>query len=340
MPDFLSDDQAASLIDQATIPAEDPPSVLLRSQERASEDTSPVDGGGNQAGESGAAEEPDEAAAAEAESETAEEEAQPQEAPRVAPRYWTAAERELFGKLTPEVQDALIAQEGKRETIVQRARQESQAARQAAEAERTEFNKRVAALDTMLPQALASFQSRWSHVDWTTLSDQVGGEAALKLRAQYENERDQLQRLNTAQRDAMAEAERQFIKGESEALKTVAPDLADQAEGQTRRAELGRFLVAEGFPADRIRLLSAKEASIAYDAMRWREAEKRAREPKPKPAPQAPAQKQTPAGVRPSAATTQRNPQSARLQSLERKHRLSIAEATELQNLRSGARAP
>lgn len=230
---------------------------------------------------------------------------------RNPPPHWNAAERELFGKLTPEVQDALLAQEGKRETVVQRVRQESQAARQAAEFERTALNQRVQALDVLLPQALSTFQGRWADIDWTNVTDQLGAEGAFKLRAQFDAEREQLQRLGAIRQQAMSDAHRQFVAAEAEALRTVAPDLADATEGKVRREALGKFLIEEGFPSDRIALMNAKEASIAYDAMRWREAQKRAAAPKTKPALAAPAPRLAPAGVRPSAAAGQRSPQSA-----------------------------
>lgn len=315
----LSVDQAVSLLDsqspqptEAQETAETPQVAAAETEQPAREETSATEQ---------AAEETEEQAAA--------------SEPRNPPSHWNAEERAIFAKQPPEVQDAILAQEGKREGATQKAKQEAAAARQAAEAERAAFNLRTQAIDAFLPQAVQTFQSRWSGVDWTTLADQVGGEQALKFRAQFEAERDQIQRLQSEQKRTQEEQHRQFVASESEKLKTEAPDLVDAKEGRTRMQALGNFLVSEGFPPERISLMSAKEAAIAYDAMRWREAQKRAAAQPKKPAPAVAQQGQkAPAGVRPSAASSQRSPQSARLQTLERKSRLSIAEATELQNLR------
>jgi|SRR5579871_1427800 len=326
MADFLSVDGAAALLDQQANPAPEASAEVALEQPKPEAEQ-----------QNAAPEGADLTAPGEAENE--EQAPAETEPPRAPPQHWNAAERELFSKLAPDVQDALLAQEGKRESVVQKAKQDAQAAKQAADQERLAINQRVQALDAILPQALSTFQSRWQNVEWATLPDQVGAEAAFKLRAQFDAEREQVARLTQAQRDAMAEAQRQFVQSESEALKTVAPDLVDAKEGQQRRAHLGQFLIEEGFPRDRIALMSAKEAAIAYDAMRWRSAQKAAAAAKTKPAQVAPTPRQTAAAVRPSATTTTRNPQSARIQALMAKPRLSIAEATELQNLRSGTAA-
>jgi hypothetical protein len=73
---------------------------------------------------------------------------------------------------------------------------------------------------------------------------------------------------------------------------------------------LTQFLVSEGFPSERLSMMSAKEASIAYDAMRWRQAEAKARATQ-KPAAQRRENGRTPAAaVRPTAAQPPRTPQS------------------------------
>jgi len=79
---------------------------------------------------------------------------------------------------------------------------------------------------------------------------------------------------------------RHFVKSESENLRTEAPDLIDPKDGRARMSALSSFLVGQGFPPERLALMSAREAAIAYDAMRWREAQARARaQPQAKPAP-------------------------------------------------------
>lgn len=261
---------------------------------------------------------------------------------RNPPSHWNAEEREAFATLPPNVQDAVLAQEGKRESVLQRAKQEAAEARQKADAERAEVQKRVQFLDQVVPAAMQTFQSRWAGVDWAKLPAEIGAEQTLTLRAQFDAEREQIVTLRAEHQRAEDDRQNEFVIREREVLKTVSPELADAAKGDERKLALRNFLVSEGFPGERLNIMSAKEAAIAYDAMRWREAQKRAAAPKPpipKPAIVAAQPAKTPAGVRPSAATTTRSPQSARLQALMSKPKLTINEATELQNLKGAAQS-
>lgn len=220
---------------------------------------------------------------------------------RQPPPRWNAEEREAFAKMPAEVQDVLLAQEGKREAAVQKQKEE--ATKQAAE-----FQKRAALLDQMLPAAIQTFSDKWANVNWATLPDQVGGEQAFKLKAQYEAERDQLAKLSAEHQKAQEEDFRKFVATEAEKLKTVAPDLVDEKQGPARKQELGKFLLGLGFPADRIQYMSADEASIAYDAMRWREAQAKAKTlaqaPKPSAQPAKPTVKPTAAAPAQNSTTT------------------------------------
>jgi hypothetical protein len=199
------------------------------------------------------------------------------EAPRTPPSHWNAEERASFAKAPPELQDAILAQEGKREAVLKRHKDDALEARRAAEAERGEVEKRVAFLDHILPAAAQTFQTRWAGIDWSRLPDEVGADQAFKLKAQFDGEREQMGRLLAERERAQTEQHRHFVATETEKLKTEAPDLADPKEGRARAAALGSFLTGEGFPATRISLMSAKEAAIAYDAMRWRQAQAKAK---------------------------------------------------------------
>ncbi len=224
------------------------------------------------------------------------------QSPRNPPPHWNAEERAVFAKAPPELQDAILAQEGKRETVLQRQKQEAAQARQQAEAERAEVQNRVQYLDALLPHAMQTFQTRWAGIDWSRLPDEVGADQAFKLKAEFDNEVAQIQRLSAEQNRAESDRHRAFVARETEKLRTEVPDLVDPKEGRQRVAALGTFLVREGFPPDRLALMSAKEAAIAYDAMRWRQAEAAAKNKVNKPAQPAPR-----ATVRPTAAQSARS---------------------------------
>ncbi len=192
------------------------------------------------------------------------------------PRWWNKDAKARFASLPPELQAVVFAQEENRERVVQKAKHDAAEAKKLADAHAQEMSQRLALLDRLAPDAAQLFAGRWANVDWSRLPDQVGAEEAFKLKAQYEKERDTLQALGAMQQAAQAESFRNFVATESEKLKTVAPDLADEAQGPTRKQELGRFLLQQGFAPERIQYMSADEAAIAYDAMRWRQAQSKA----------------------------------------------------------------
>lgn len=192
------------------------------------------------------------------------------------PRWWNKDAKQRFASLPPELQAVVHQQEENRERVVQKARQDAAEARKLAEAHTAEMGQRLQLLDRLAPDAAQLFAGRWANVDWSRLPDQVGAEEAFKLKAQYEKERDTMRALNAVQQAAQEESFRNFVATESEKLRTVAPELADEKEGASRKQELGRFLLAQGFAPDRIQYMSADEAAIAYDAMRWRQAQSKA----------------------------------------------------------------
>ena len=199
-------------------------------------------------------------------------------APRLdPPRWWNKQAKERFASLPPELQAVVFAQEDTRERVVQKAKQDAAEAKKHADAHTAELGQRLAMLDRLFPEAAQMFQGRWANVDWSTLPDKVGAEEAFKLKAQYERERDTLQALHALKHQAQEDSFRTFVATESEKLKSIAPDLTDETNGSARKQELGRFLLGLGFPAERIQYLSADEAAIAYDAMRWRQAQSKAK---------------------------------------------------------------
>ena len=222
-----------------------------------------------------------------------------------APASWDEQAKARFAELPADIQALIASRESQHENALSSARSEAENAKRDVESRvSTEIGTLKAALDKLIPEATKTFKSRWADIDWTTLSEKVGTDEAFKLKAQFEKERDQLQQLETAQKAADDRAYSDFVKAESVKLKAVAPDLADAEKGQGRREALGRFLTSNGYTADQIRFMTAHDASIAYDAMRWREAETKARAAaKAKPAPK------TAAPAKPSALPAARTAQ-------------------------------
>lgn len=215
------------------------------------------------------------------------------------PRWWSKERKDRFRELPPDLQAVVFEQEETRERVVAKAKQESAEAKKTAETQAAKLAQQANILDQLIPHAFKTFQDRWANVDWTKVAQQVDPAEYNRLRAQHEQEQQTVRALAENQRVLQGRQFEEFVKAEAAKLPTIAPDLVDAKLGLARRESLGKFLVERGFAADRINAMSAEEASIAYDAMRWRQAQAKATtlsKTKPAPAPSA--------AVRPTAART------------------------------------
>lgn len=218
------------------------------------------------------------------------------------PRYWSKDAKEAFSKLPPDLQAVVLAQEGPREAAAAKAKAEAAAQVQQADAEIAKVTKLAEGLAAFLPQAVETFQSRWgSDPDWLAYATEHGAEAMTLAKAQHDAELGQLQKLSAAKQEAETQAHVAFVKAEAARLVDIAPDLTDPEKGGERRQAVAKYMVEKGVDPDSIKYISAAEMSIAYDAMRWRDAQATLKAAPPKK-PTAPAPK---APVRPAAAAPQ-----------------------------------
>ena len=256
-------------------------------------------------------------------------EAEPAVTAVTAPTWWNAEAKAKFAALPPELQAVVMDQEGKREQVTQRAKQEAAEARKKAEAEANAITPLKQALDQLLPRANQIFSSRWANVDWAAWAD-TDPQAAFKGRAQFEAEQAELGRLHQAHQIAHAEDRKKFVETEEAKLKEIAPELSDPEKGPARRQAIGKFMLERGATPDELMNVDARLLSLADDALKYRELKaEMAKAVKQSAAPKLPANPT----VRPTAAAPSRSP-NARLDTLNRKRTLSIDEAVELQTLR------
>src|SRR5580704_13853014 len=120
----LSIDQAVDLIgrgNEEQVKPDEPASV-------ASEDAPRMSAADDSVAAEESAEVPAEGVGDAPEESAAEEDASA-EAPRNPPSHWNAEERAIFAKATPELQDAILAQEGKREAVLKRHKDDALEAR-------------------------------------------------------------------------------------------------------------------------------------------------------------------------------------------------------------------
>jgi hypothetical protein len=255
-------------------------------------------------------EEPVEAAVEAPEAEQSAEEApEATEAPEEArapavepPHYWPADKKARFAELPADLQELVAEQERGRVAAVNRAQQEAVEAGKAAVRQVEDLSGRLASVaeqaQTHHARVVPELGMTWEQVDWPAWFEQ-DPQTAATFRAKYDVEREQLQRVQAAKREADALTLKAHREREN-ALLAAHPDFADEAERPKRIEATLRHLVEQrGIPQDRIPYLTAEEISIAHDAMRWREAQAKAQALKSAPKQPAPAAKPP---VKPAAA--------------------------------------
>lgn len=236
------------------------------------------------------------------------EETEAEDEPVVAaepPKYWSKDAKEAFGKLPPDLQAVVLAQEGPREEAAAKAKAEAAERIKAADAEMSKVSQLAEQLGEFLPRAVQKFASQWgADPDWVAYAQEHGAEAMTIAKAQYDADAADLLKLQRATEQAQAEAQTAYVKAEFAKLAEIAPELADPTEGLTRRQEITKYLVAQGVDPEGVRNISATEMLLAQKAMKWDAAQAAARAaPKPKPAPPPKA------AVRPSPAQGQSSAQ-------------------------------
>lgn len=233
-----------------------------------------------------------------------------------APHYWPADKKAEFARLPADLQALVAEQEAGRVAAVNKDQQAAVLARKAAEAEAQRLQPFVDKLAQVADMAEAQHNRvipelgmTWEQVDWAQWF-QADRATAAAFHAQYEAEQRELQRVQSAKQDAESEARQQFLRAEMSRLPELVPDLAGE-DGPKRKAELGSYLTSVGYSQDELARFGAKDLAVAYDAMRFRQAQANAQVLKATP--QKPVVASRP--IRPAAAST--NSASTRLQELE-----------------------
>lgn len=276
--EVLSVDAAVSLIQGAPVEQEEqaqqaPVEAAVEAEEQP-EETIP-EGDAGEADEPGDSEDEDEVPQAAAD-------------PVDPPQWWSKEAKERFAQLPPELQAEVIAQEGKREEVVSKAKAEARREAEAASQRIKEVEQLAQGLQEFLPRAVEAFRSKWEDVDWAAWAEQ-DPEAAFKGKLQFEQEQKLLGDTARAAAQANQIKHQEFLKAEYTKLQEVAPDLYGSDEPVVqRRKEVGEFLLSRGVSAEALGMITAEELSIAYDAMRWREHQAKAKQAAANPKPIAP----------------------------------------------------
>lgn len=224
--------------------------------------------------------------------------------PIAPPIHFDAEAKEKFAKLPRDMQEIVSAQVTQSMKHADRITTEASEAKKAYETGLTAYK---AKLDQVLPQAEAVFGDKWANVDWVAISRNDPG-LYVELQAEYAAEMQHMQALQEAKRVADKVAEKQYFEAEKEKLKTLAPELADPEKGRSVWESLTGYLQQEGAPVDAISRMGALEARIALKAMKWDQANAKAKSaaaaPKQQAAQQAAQPVKAKATVRPAASAT------------------------------------
>lgn len=232
-----------------------------------------------------------------------------------APHWWTAEQKAEWSEMSPKHQAIVLEQEQNRERAVSKAKQEAAEARKKAEQDSAGLGQYRQAVEQALQSASQTFKSKWEGVDWAAWAEQ-DPVAAFQGKALYDKEATELQQLDVARQATETLTHKRHLETESAKLADVAPDLVDPEKGSARREEVGRFLIQSGIEADQLKWISATEMGLAYDAMRYRQLQQKAKAELTKPkTPQI-----APKPVAPAAAAQTTSTQS-RLSELEARAR-------------------
>lgn len=268
----LSIDQAIGLLTQDAAPEpQEAPELAPEPQEQEAEPATTGDD----------AVEPEEAG----DSEDVESDGEAEAEPMNAPQWWDAEAKAKFAALTPDLQAIVRAQEDKREAVVARAKQEAAEYRKQADSEVQGVRALADQLGEFVPQAVETFKTRWDDVDWQAWSQRIQSEsdpeaatrdlaAFNSARLAYEEQKAQVEKLQSARIEAEQMAHQAFMREQAEELTRLAPELAKNPE--TLNA-IGKYLVEQGIPADQLRMISANEAVIAHKAWLYDQAQAKAK---------------------------------------------------------------
>lgn len=243
------------------------------------------------------------------------EDAEPAEPAISAPEFWSAEEKALFAKASPDVQLLVAAKTKEAEKRVYEAKEEAASARK----EASIIGDVRQAIDQSLERAESIFRGRWDGVDFVEWA-KTDPQEAFAAKLEFDQEQQQLNELRTAQAATETEEHRQFLRAEHGKLKDAGHVLADPDKGREAKKALIEYATEQGYdPAD-LRWAGAKELTTLHKAMLYDKAQSRLAQ---KPAKQPPTEKK-PAPVRPAGPP----PSRRETQTRQRKSALGRAYAT------------
>ena len=214
------------------------------------------------------------------------------------PHFWTAEEKAAFAKLTPEVQQIVVAKDKANQALVTKAQQERAEAVKAAEAVKLD----AARIEQTLELARQKFD-RWRGYDWAKVARE-DPDRYVADKAAYDVELQTAQQLYQAKQQVEAKQQQAFYAEQEAKLAEYVPELADAKTGIAKRQELAQWLLDQGADPDDLANITAWQTKIAWEAMRMSRVSKSA------PTATKPA---APKPVKPATVTPSQSPLKTQL---------------------------
>lgn len=204
------------------------------------------------------------------------EEDAPETASVEAPWSWEAEDKAAFAKLSPEDQQRVLKYEEKSRKAAATAMESAANERKLAQAEQAQTVQHRAAIDTVLQQAVAVFQSRWADIDWPRYISENPERAAVD-KAQHDAELQMLQHTTNAKQQLEAQESDKYLQSQAAKLREMgqsdpdAKQLLDPESGERARTAVVDYLVSRKVPLEDIRFMSAEGWLVANDAAKYRQ---------------------------------------------------------------------
>lgn len=211
-----------------------------------------------------------------------------QEAPEIdAPEFWSAEDKAYWAQVPAELRPVLQKYEHQRIAFANQKAEEAAKVRQEAQAEVKRLAEQQDATAKWWQEAgpalINAFQNKYAKVDWQALARDNPAEY-VRLQAEAQQEAAMLQeadRRGRMEQEAMQRREVERLnEAKREAWTKMAVDFPDHFAGEKAAAtteRLGKYLLSQGLPAERINAISeASVLAIATKAMLWDEAKSKA----------------------------------------------------------------
>lgn len=250
-------------------------------------------------------------------------------APIEPPRSWTKDEKERFQSLPRETQEYIAQRERERETELRRGQNEAAEKAKAISAKEEALESARQQYESALPALLQALQNVGSDEfsDIKSMDDvrRLATEDPLRYsqwdahQKQVQAVQSEVQQAQQRQAEAQVEQFRTFSEEQDKLFLEAAPEFADEAKREPAqklvRSYLSEMGVDDATLADlwtgkqNVSLRHHKMQQVIYDAARWRNAQKAAKEVAARPVP--PVQ-------RPGVAPTRGEGEAAKVQTLHR----------------------